>query len=68
MYKKDEWHSDDKIPVFGFVVEEVHPTPGTKTSTQKTEEKERFFWDSPCVSPGFLLVDSHNGDAKQIHN
>ena len=53
--------------MFGFVTKEAHSQERSKTSTEKCEEKEFFFRDTPLLFAGSLFVNAHAEKTTEIH-
>ena len=66
LQNQDSRHSDYKIPVPGFVTEELHTGNGADAATQKSREKQGFLGDAPFVTAGPWFVDAHQGEGKEV--
>ena len=67
LYEKYERQSQNKIPVFCFVVKQTHTQYGANGAAQDSRKKQRAFRDPPVFAFSALFIWKHEQKSQDIH-
>lgn len=63
---QDQWHSQHKIPVLGFMMPNIHAQPGAKTSSCQRRRKQSMLRYTPAAFLRTSFICRHKTKCHQI--